>query len=230
MRKRPDLLPEGAASRRVELEPWRIGGKQLPQPADAIARRAREALDADGGDRGAWLACPGRRALRRAPTGYARCRKLRRACRAQRHIASIAVWSGSPRQSKVRVSRGAGSTFMVTSVMTRERAPGAGHRLAEIVAGDVLHHPPAGFEDLAPAIHALDAEHMIAREPRHESGGCRRNWWRRRRRSRIARLAPSAGPRSIGSKASCWPCSARTCSISAKRRSGAAQRTSSDGS
>ena len=35
----------------------------------------------------------------------------------------------------------------------RERAPGAGEQLAEIVAGDVLHHPAARLEGLAAARH-----------------------------------------------------------------------------
>src|SRR5262249_47956004 len=44
-----------------------------------------------------------------------------------------------------------------------ERPPGSGDRLAEIRAGNVLHHPAPGFERLAPAIDANDAKQMIAR-------------------------------------------------------------------
>ena len=44
----------------------------------------------------------------------------------------------------------------------RERAPGAGKRAAEIVAGDVLHHPAARPDRLAAAVDRLHAEHMIA--------------------------------------------------------------------
>ena len=47
-----------------------------------------------------------------------------------------------------------------------ERAPRAGHHLRQIVAGDVLDHPPAGLERLAPAGHGVDAEHMVARRTR----------------------------------------------------------------
>ncbi len=45
----------------------------------------------------------------------------------------------------------------------RERAVRAGHQLREIVAGDVLHHPPAGLEDLAKSAHGFETEEVIAR-------------------------------------------------------------------
>ena len=45
----------------------------------------------------------------------------------------------------------------------RERAPGAGEQLAEVVAGDVLHHAAAGLEGLAAARNRRQAEEMIAR-------------------------------------------------------------------
>ena len=51
----------------------------------------------------------------------------------------------------------------------RERAPGAGERAAEIVAGDVLHHPAARPDRLAAAIDRLHAEHMIARRAREDA-------------------------------------------------------------
>jgi len=44
-----------------------------------------------------------------------------------------------------------------------KRAPGACHQLAEIVAGDVLHHAAAGLEGLGPARHRRHPEEMIAR-------------------------------------------------------------------
>ena len=53
--KCPDLLPEGAAPRGVELERGRIGGKPLLQPAGAVAGGAREILHPDGGHRGSGL-------------------------------------------------------------------------------------------------------------------------------------------------------------------------------
>ena len=59
-----------------------------------------------------------------------------------------------------------GSVLMVTSVMAPERAPGARHQLAEIVAGDVLHHAAAGLEGLAAAGHRCHAEEMVARGAR----------------------------------------------------------------
>ena len=45
----------------------------------------------------------------------------------------------------------------------RERAPGAGEQLAEVVAGDVLHHAAAGLEGLAAAGNRGEAEKMVAR-------------------------------------------------------------------
>jgi hypothetical protein len=46
-----------------------------------------------------------------------------------------------------------------------ERAVGAGQELAQVVAGDVLHHPPAGLDRLAVAGDASQAEEGVARRP-----------------------------------------------------------------
>src|SRR5262249_58940221 len=43
-----------------------------------------------------------------------------------------------------------------------EGAPGARDQLAEVVAGDVLHHPAAGLEGFAAAGHRAEAEEMVA--------------------------------------------------------------------
>ena len=77
----------------------------------------------------------------------------------------------------------------------RERAPGAGNGLAEIVAGDVLHHAAAGFEGLAPAVHARARRADDRARRRPGCGGCRRGWWRTRRRSRTGRYACRARAR-----------------------------------
>ena len=45
----------------------------------------------------------------------------------------------------------------------RKRTPGAGEKLAEVVAGDVLHNAAAGFEGLAAPGNGTEAEKMIAR-------------------------------------------------------------------
>ena len=45
----------------------------------------------------------------------------------------------------------------------RKRAEAAGQELAEVVAGDVLDHAPAGLDQLAAAGHRLHAEQMVAR-------------------------------------------------------------------
>ncbi len=44
----------------------------------------------------------------------------------------------------------------------RERAPGAGHQLAKVIAGDVLHDAPAGLDRLAAPGHRREAEEVIA--------------------------------------------------------------------
>src|SRR5206468_10385246 len=44
-----------------------------------------------------------------------------------------------------------------------QRAPRPRQQLAEIVAGDVLHHPAPGLETVAEAGHRMRAEQMIAR-------------------------------------------------------------------
>ena len=52
-----------------------------------------------------------------------------------------------------------------------ESAPGAGKQFAEIVAGDILDHPPAGLERLAPAADRAHAQKMVARRPRLDAPG-----------------------------------------------------------
>ena len=71
-----------------------------------------------------------------------------------------------------------------------QRAPGAGHQLGQVVAGDVLHHPAAGLERLAAAGHGVDAEHVVARRTRLQAARAGRDWRRARRRS--CRLAAGA--------------------------------------
>src|SRR6476659_7863316 len=48
----PDLLPKGAAPRRIELDRRGIGGEPFFETADAITRGERKILDPNGGDRG----------------------------------------------------------------------------------------------------------------------------------------------------------------------------------
>ena len=77
----------------------------------------------------------------------------------------------------------------------RERAPGAGEQLAEVVAGDVLHHPAAGLEGLAAARHRRHAKEVIARGARLEPARTRTDWWPARHRwFRGRRRPPSSGP------------------------------------
>ena len=43
-----------------------------------------------------------------------------------------------------------------------ERAVAAGEQLAQVEAGDVLQHAPAGTDDLGPSGHRADAQHVVA--------------------------------------------------------------------
>ena len=114
----------------------------------------------------------------------------------------------------------------------RKRAPGAGNRLAEIVAGDVLHHAAAGFEGLAPAVHARHPEQMVARGAEPGCGGCQRGWWRIRRRSRTGRYAcraqargRSARRRAAGrARRGCCGCRRAACRLRPTSRARSARR------
>ncbi len=47
-----------------------------------------------------------------------------------------------------------------------QRAPASRHQLHQIIAGDVLHHPPAILDDAATAIDKADPDQAVARRPR----------------------------------------------------------------
>ena len=85
----------------------------------------------------------------------------------------------------------------------RQRAPGSGQQLAEIIAGDVLHHLAAGLEAVAEAGDRVRPEQMVARPARLDPA----------RTGRPAAImppmvpdpgAPSSGAVFIGSNANCW--------------------------
>ena len=80
-----------------------------------------------------------------------------------RHIASTAVGIGQAEAEQRAGLRRRRKHLEGDLGHDGERAPGAGERPAEIVAGDVLHHPAAGLERLAPPVDASHAEHMVAR-------------------------------------------------------------------
>ena len=58
---------------------------------------------------------------------------------------------------------GRGRTLKVDLGDDGERPPRAGESLRQVIAGDVLHDPPAGLEHLAAPRDRLHAEHMVAR-------------------------------------------------------------------
>ena len=53
----------------------------------------------------------------------------------------------------------------------RQGPPGSGHQLAKVVAGHILHDPPAGLEDLAPARNRLEPQEMVPRRARLDPAG-----------------------------------------------------------
>ncbi len=77
-------------------------------------------------------------------------------------IALLAVTSSRPRSTSVRSLSGLGITFNVTSVITASDAPGSRQQLAQVIAGDVFHHPATGLETVAETGHRVGAEQMIA--------------------------------------------------------------------
>ncbi len=81
----------------------------------------------------------------------------------QAAMASAARASVRPSTSTVATSSARGSTLMRELRHHRERAPGTGEQFRQIVAGDVLHHAPAGLEDFAASRDRAHAEREIAR-------------------------------------------------------------------
>ena len=68
------------------------------------------------------------------------------------HSTSTAISSGRPSRIRVPVSSGTGSTLKVTSLMTASVPQLPDRPRHRSYAGDVLHHPAAGLEDLAAAV------------------------------------------------------------------------------
>ena len=81
-------------------------------------------------------------------------------------IALLAARSSRPRSTSVRSASGLRHHLQRHLGHDGERAPGARQQLAEVVAGDVLHHLAAGLETVAEARHRVRAEQMIARPAR----------------------------------------------------------------
>ena len=78
-------------------------------------------------------------------------------------IAAQARASSRPATSTVASVSGLGQHLDGDVGHRRERAPGAGQQLAQVVAGDVLHHAAARLDGLGAAGHRGDAEEMVAR-------------------------------------------------------------------
>ena len=64
---------------------------------------------------------------------------------------------------------GTGRTSSVTWVTTAERAQRAGHEAAEVVSGGVFHHPAAGGESDASAVHGAESQEVVRGWPRVRS-------------------------------------------------------------
>ena len=167
--ERLDLVPEGAAPQRVELERRRIGLQHLLQPARAVAGGGREILDPDGGDGGAGIGdlLVGE-ALGKLGMHMHRAGDLER--RAEREAQRLDAVLIGEAETEHGADLALGGEHLERDLgHDRERAPGAGQHPREIVAGDVLHHPAAGPDGLAAAVDRLHAEHMIARRARKDA-------------------------------------------------------------
>ena len=105
---------------------------------------------------------------RRLATAAGRCAapETSAALPSARHMIATAAASSRPeRQQRALMLRG--RQYLDRHLGEGgQRAEAARQQLAEVVARDVLHHPPAGLEDLALAVDGERAQEMIARRSR----------------------------------------------------------------
>ena len=169
--QRLDLVPENAAPHGVEFEGGRIGLEHLLQAARTIAGGGGKILDPHRGDRGAGIGdfligeVLGKGGMHMHGAG-----DLER--RAKRHAQGL----DAGRIGKTETENGArfalGRKHLQRNLgHHRQRPPRAGKAAAEIVAGDVLHHPPPRSDGFAAPVDRLDAEHMVARRARTDAPG-----------------------------------------------------------
>ena len=126
----------------------------------AVRDRRRDAFQAQRGQRRSGFGLDARRDA--APADAPRPRR-RQTSPSRAPSPRAAAASSSPSTSSVCFGFGARQHLDGDVGHHRERAPGAGEQLAQVVAGDVLHHAPARLEGLAAAGDRREAEEMIAR-------------------------------------------------------------------
>ena len=122
-----------------------VGAEQVAHGARALLDRLGPAAQQDG-DRAA--AVGGEVDLDGARHGLGVDRGVRQPVGLRRRRAT-----GAPTQ---RCASGTGCSRKIAEVMTAERAEGADHQLADVVAGDVLHHAAARLGDDAVGAHDGD--------------------------------------------------------------------------
>ena len=101
----------------------------------------------------------------------------------------------------------------------RKGALAAAQQAPQVIAGDVLHEPPAAANDLTRRQHRLDAEHVVARDPILQRAQAARAL-RHVPADRRSRLAPGSG----GNRR---PFAAAACASSIVRTPGSQTATSS---
>ena len=79
----------------------------------------------------------------------------------------------APEKSTVRLSGAFGITLNVTSVNTESVPQEPLRPRTRSTPGDVLHHPPAGLDGRALAIHGPKPQHIVARRPPQNAPGAR---------------------------------------------------------
>ncbi len=203
-----DLLPEahGGLAAQHHLRAVLLQG--VGQVGDARGHRGPHALQGGSGSR-PRPARPPRRPRKRGRCRAGRCGgrgDLGGAAERCRAVTDMASPSPRPVRTRVSLSGAAGRTFTVSSVSAQQRAEAAGDQLGDVEAGDVLHRPAAGGEAFAEAVDALQAQGVVARTAGAATARTAAAGHDARRRGcPLVRGLAHSGPKSGGSKASCWP-------------------------
>ena len=158
-----DFAPEGRRVVAVQLVDCMAALEQGAERAGAGEHRGFGPFDAERGDRRSRLADPPNARKRGDPRRQMRrARDLVRAAQPARHRLDGRLVVEPVDQHRPQLLR-RGQDLDRDLGHRRERSPGAREQLAEVVAGDVLDHPPARLEHLAAAADRAHAEKMVAR-------------------------------------------------------------------
>ena len=201
-----DRRPERRETRLLQISTVPNGASSLRQRGGAMGDRGRDALEPHQRDRMPGAPSAAGRRPRRRSAGPGRCAApdTSNGEPSAAVIARLAARSSRPRSTSVRSLSGLRHHLQRHLGHDRERAPGTRQQLAEVVAGDVLHHLAAGLEAVAEAGHRMRAEQMIARPARPDAARARQPGRRSCRRWFRSPPCRAAAAVSIGSKANCW--------------------------